>query len=73
MLQAIEDMPGALAEDTASAFCNHGLILQNRAGADYARLENGIDFFRRYSYPSVITCLGNFSSENLPCREVGGV
>lgn len=46
-MQAVQALPDAPATDVANAFCNHGNIVHENAGADYARVEEGISLFRR--------------------------
>lgn len=46
--QTVVELPATLPTDAATAFCNHGYMMQGRAGADYGLIEDGIALFRRY-------------------------
>lgn len=55
--QTVVELPTALPPDAATAFCNHGYMLQARAGADYVLIEDGIALFRRYQ-PITVAVVG---------------
>lgn len=46
--QVVGKLPNVLPADAANAFCNHGHLVQTRAGADYVLIEEGNSLFRRY-------------------------
>ncbi|CAM9926309.1 unnamed protein product, partial [Ectocarpus sp. 12 AP-2014] len=77
-------LPNALPIEVASAYCNHGHLVQTRAGEDYALLAEGISLFQRglERMPDHSTCLYNFGlgmeklgrypeAKNLYTRAVG--
>eukprot|EP00752_Nemacystus_decipiens_P009479 g8475.t1 len=45
--EVVGKLPNALPADAATAFCNHGHIVQTLAGADYVLIEQGNSLFRR--------------------------
>ncbi|CAM9888575.1 unnamed protein product, partial [Ectocarpus sp. 4 AP-2014] len=77
-------LPNALPIEVASAYCNHGHLVQTRAGEDYALVAEGISLFQRglERVPDHSTCLYNFGlgmeklgrypeAKNLYTRAVG--
>lgn len=47
-LQVVGKLPDAFPEEAATAFCNHGHLVQTHAGADFVLIEEGNSLFRRY-------------------------
>lgn len=48
MPQMVTKIPTAPRLYAATAFCNHGHLVQTRAGVDYASLKEGLSLFRRW-------------------------
>lgn len=46
--QMVTKIPTAPRVYAATAFCNHGHLVQTRAGVDYALLKRGLSLFRRW-------------------------
>lgn len=46
-LQVVVELPTVLPANAASAYCNHGFIMQKRAGVGFALLEESSSLFQR--------------------------
>lgn len=63
MFQRVVELPNALPTHVAGAYCNHGHLVQTRAGVDCALLEEGLTLFRRYDYTVFVANVYGTQSE----------